>query len=156
MLWSGSVFLDNEKSAVLGDRKTGQLGDAPSRFGHNIDRWDIAAVGPHRPDEFSLLFRRAEMAARRDEFVAQRLVDFGFGNHRIVSQATGGIIEGLGPGNHHGRIVEVSGFVNDMDGIAYADAIGGRARTVGGLDHAHAAGGDDEVGELHQGFGLAN
>src|SRR5208282_3508227 len=123
MLGSHPIFLDNQKGAVLGERETSQFGDAPSWFGHNIYGWDMAAIGPHRPDEFSLLFRRAEMAARRDEFVAQRLVDFGFGNHRIVGQATGGIIEGLGPGNHHGRIVEVSGFVNDMDGIAYADAI---------------------------------
>ena len=77
-------------------------------------------------------------------------MDGGFGEYRVVRQAAGGVVEGLGRSDRGCCVVEVGGLVDHVHGVAHPDPVCRGAGAVRGVDHRMAAGGHDQVSFAHQ------
>ena len=113
-------------------------------------------LGVQRAVDEDRLARRVELllvkevAAHLDEKRAHVVIHRVLGDDALLGRADHAVVERLGVDDGADRERQVGSLVDDRGRIARADAKGGRAARVRGLDHAGAAGREDDVGLLHE------
>lgn len=125
MCWPDPILGGDEEGTVGGDGEPGKFRDVRSGLGDDLEHRDAAAIGPHQLLECGALGIGAEVAAGNDQSVQEPVVDARLGEHRVVRQAAGGVVEGLGGGDRARCVVQVGGLVDHMDGVADSHAVGG-------------------------------
>ena len=91
-----------------------------------------------------------EVAATGLELGLDGIVDVGKDGHGLLGGADHTVIEGLRVDDRVDGELDVGGRVDDDRGVAGADAQGRGAGGIGGVDHARATGGEDDVGVAHE------
>ena len=128
----------------LGDAEPGHTGQGLGGFAHGfgVD----GAVGVE--EQFAQppgLFFIGEISALGLHELGQLVGDGLVGHHGLFGGADGGAVESLAGHDIAGRLFQVGAAVDVCGHIAGADAVGGFADRMGGLDHGAAAGGQDEA-----------
>ena len=148
LLRIGGGDLGDQDLGLGGNLDTGELGDLGGS--HAGDAVIEGAVLEHGLAQgLELLALLDEVAAAASELLLDLLVDGVDDGHGLLGSADHAVIEGLGVNDGVDGQLDVGGVVDDDGGVACADAQGGLAGAVGGLDHARATGGQDDVNVGH-------
>ena len=94
-----------------------------------------------------------EVAAALLELGLDLVIDGVDDGHGLLGSADHAVVEGLGVDDGVDGEQHVGGVVDDDRGVTGANAQGGLARGVCSLDHARAAGGEDDVDVAHDHVG---
>ena len=153
---------------LLGGVGGGDLGDQDLGLGGNLDAGELGDLGgSHAGDaviEGAVLEHGGtqglhlgtlldEVAAALLELGLNLVIDGVDDGHGLLGSADHAVVEGLGVDDGVDGEQHVGGVVDDDRGVTGANAQGGLARGVGGLDHARATGGEDDVDVAHDHVG---
>ena len=143
-----ALDLADEDLGALGHLDAGDLGDGVGALADDLGV-DGAVDDDGLADTVQLVALE-EVAAAGSELGLDGVVYVGEDSHGLLGGADHAVVEGLGVDDGVDGQLDVGGGVDDDRGVAGADAQRGLAGGVGGGDHARAAGGQDDVGVVHQ------
>ena len=145
----GGSDLGNEDLGLGRDLDAGELGDLGR--GHAGDAVIESAVLEHGGTQLlGLLAGLDEVAAAVLELGLDLVVDRVESRDGLLGGADHAVVEGLGVDDRVDGELDVGRLVDHDGGVAGADAEGGLAGGVSGLDHAGTAGGEDDVDVAHE------
>ena len=147
-----ALDLADEDLGAGGHLDTSHLCDGRSALAD--DAGVEAAVDDDGLADLVKLVALEEVAATALELGTSLVIDVVEHGHALLGGADHAVVEGLGVDDGVDSHAHVGSAVDDGRGVASADAQGGRAGAVGGLDHARATGGQDDVGLCHEGLGV--
>ena len=142
----------------------GDLGDQDLGLGGNLDAGELGDLGGSHAGNaviesavlehslaqgLELLAFLDKVAAAAGELLFDLLVDAIDDGHGLLGGADHTVVERLGVNDGVDSQLDVGSIVDDDGGVACADAQCGLAGAVGGLDHARATGGQDDVDVGH-------
>ena len=139
----------DEHAGVLGNADPCQRSNVLRRL--SDDPGIHRSVGPHENGGYLLLFLRGQnVSALACQLVEDGITDALLRDNGLLRGAYGAVIKGLGIQNALDRQRYVGGALDERGAVSGADADGRRTGGICGLHHGGAAGGEDQVGFLHQ------
>ena len=144
----GGLHLADEDLGALGNLNACERGDL--RGGLADDAGVDGAVDDDGLADLLQLLAVEEVAAASGKLLAHLFIHLVQHDDRLLGGADHAVVEGLGVNDGVDRQKDVGGVVDDGGGVARADAESRGAGGVGGVDHAGAAGGEDDVRLLHE------
>jgi len=149
----GFHAFDKEDVRAFGDADARAVRDDLRRLGDDVGVERDLALGvglPHVVLQLFAVFAGDEVAAVFLHFGHELVVDGFNRDDRVFGRAGCGVVEQLAAADHLGGFGDVGVFGYDGAGVALPDAVGRGAAGVGGPHDLPAAGGDDEIGDLHE------
>ena len=143
----GGLDLADEDLGGLGDLHASQSGDGVGGLADDLGVQ--SAVDDDGLTDLLALILVQDVAATGQELGTDSLVDVVHDDDALLGSADHAVVEGLGVNDGGNGQLDVSGRIDDSGDVACADAQSGLAGGVSSLDHAGAAGGQDQVGLLH-------
>ena len=140
--------LADEHLGAGGDGHAGGLGDLGRGLADHLGV--DAAVDDDGVADLGDLVALEEVAAALLELGLDLVVDLVEDDDVLLGGADHAVVEGLGVDDRVDGELDVGGVVDDGGVVARADAQGGLAGGVRGVDHARATGGEDDVGGAHE------
>ena len=148
LLGISGLHLGDQDLGLCGNLDTGEFGNFGG--GHTGDAMVQGSVLEHGLAQgLHLGALLHEIAAAASELGLDLVVDGIDNGNGLLGSANHTVVKGLGVDDGVDSELDVRGVIDDNGGVASADAQGGLAGAVGSLDHARAAGREDDIVIAH-------